>query len=157
VDSVFIAGKFRKRLQVGSGYWIEGIGSTAGLMFSGLEDIAGYNYALLCYYEDSALLYSNDHHNPFHPGCWADSTTGIGQSRAIPKGIFPNPASSAITLPVSVEKGRLQVFDQQGRECSALTGKVHAQTMDVRHLPPGLYFVRVVDEEKVYQGKFVKQ
>lgn len=157
VDSVFLAGKLRKRLQVGSGYWIEGIGSTAGLMFSGLEDVAGYNYALLCYYEDSALLHTNDHLNPFYPACWADITTGIATPLSTAADIFPNPASNEITLPTSLTKGSIQVFDQQGRECSAFTGKAIGQKLEVRHLPPGLYFIRVVDEEKVYQGKFVKQ
>lgn len=157
VDSVFLAGKLRKRLQVGSGYWIEGIGSTAGLMFSGLEDIAGYNYSLLCYYEDTTLLHTNDHMNPFYPACWADVTTSIPSLQITSAGIFPNPAVNEITLPLPLKMGNIQVFDQQGRECTASIKNISEQCLDIQSLAPGLYFIRFMDDTRGYQGKFVKQ
>lgn len=157
VDSVFLAGKLRKRLQVGSGYWIEGIGSTAGLMFSGLEDIAGYNYSLLCYYEDSALLHSNDHLNPFYPACWADITTGREEPLASQLNIFPNPASNEITLPFPLSKEIIQVFDQQGRNCTSFVKQMNNTGLDIRLLPAGLYFLQLESQEEIYSWRFVKR
>jgi hypothetical protein len=157
VDSIFLAGKLRKRLQVGSGYWIEGIGSTSGLMFSGLEDIAGYNYSLLCYYEDSALVYANDHLNPFYPGCWADVITGFSEEeRELPR-IYPNPAVSDIHLSFSLSGSDFRISDVQGRDCTSSVKMINDQSLEVGSLGPGIYFLHWNADGKCFHRRFLKR
>jgi hypothetical protein len=69
IDSVYIepSGEFRKRCHLLAyqyynydEYWIEGIGSLAGLTVSGTDLTqltGGENFNLLCYYEDDVLVY----------------------------------------------------------------------------------------------------
>ncbi len=79
IDSVFIepANQYRKRIKLSGPnpypyyeeYWIEGMGSTAGLIHSGCQ-MGSYTgsamYTLLCYYESDELIYDN----PDYPVCF---------------------------------------------------------------------------------------
>ena len=52
--------------------------------------------------------------------------------------IYPNPASSTVTL-VGIDNAELTVTDMTGRTVLSFTGS----SLDVSHLSPGAYFVRI--------------
>lgn len=68
--------------------------------------------------------------------------------------LFPNPASQAVTVPTA---GRLTLFDAQGRQL--LDQAVEAgQPVNIRHLPAGLYQVRLAAANGTLQmGRLVKE
>lgn len=60
VDSLMINGQYHKRLEIDNGYeyWIEGIGSTLGLIY--YYKTYDWKTALLCCHVNSQLIYTND-------------------------------------------------------------------------------------------------
>jgi hypothetical protein len=84
------------------------------------------------------------------------SVTNPDQSKIY---VAPNPASTTIQLtfhqPIS---GTLDVLDATGRQIQ--TKQLTANdlvTLDVSALSPSIYFIRVLTNDGVYTGKFVKQ
>ena len=57
--------------------------------------------------------------------------------------LFPNPASTTVTLRGMEENATVTVVDMNGREVV----KTHNKTIDVSHMAKGAYFVRVVGEQ----------
>ncbi len=80
-------------------------------------------------------------------------------SAGLPFSIYPNPASSAITIetPVSHNTCLVCLMSIGGRV--VLTQKITGNSTDVNimHLPNGLYFVRITHDSMVWTGKFLKQ
>jgi Secretion system C-terminal sorting domain/Right handed beta helix region len=73
--------------------------------------------------------------------------------------ISPNPATDFlnIKLPEAISKPIIvSLFDMQGRSMSQQLISDN-QAIDVADLPPGMYLLKAVDDEKIYTGKFVKQ
>jgi len=70
--------------------------------------------------------------------------------------IYPNPAHNAFTVSLNNEMKTavLKTYDITGREAYTTTVNTKLQTLNL-NISPGVYFVKVSDEEKVYIQKLV--
>jgi hypothetical protein len=73
--------------------------------------------------------------------------------------IYPNPASDMvfIDLPETGQPTSLTIYDVTGQEVLFLQAVAKTQYIDVSMLKAGLYFVKLIDENQIVTGKFVKQ
>jgi hypothetical protein len=67
--------------------------------------------------------------------------------------VYPNPASNLIYT----RKNNIpyKIINAQGK--TVQNGNVEGQRIPVENLPTGLYILQVRDDQKMYQGKFVKE
>lgn len=107
IDSIYVepAGEYRKSILVRETAlpnplyetWIEGIGSEAGVLFSGFKIMGatGTIYSLQCFFEDEILIYKN----PSHSVCFYP-LIGIPTINQIEGyiSIFPNPLHTQSTI-----------------------------------------------------------
>ncbi|MCB0692645.1 MAG: T9SS type A sorting domain-containing protein [Lewinellaceae bacterium] len=91
-------------------------------------------------------------------GCWMPGCedglqntiiTHITQEQQrLPIRVFPNPSSGIITISSSLTEtdpeGTLEVFNVQGRLIHLQQGLQPIQVMDLSHLPPGMYTIRLM-------------
>ena len=158
VDSIMIAGVYRKRIQFENpnDVWIEGLGS----LYSTFEPLIYYYMLgtlseLLCVNDSSGKLYQN----PAYNSCWVDTLIvgtdeGIAMSSAMK--IHPNPTSTHITIETPVES-QLSILNLNGQELLMQTTTEPKTIINISTLPNGVYFVRVTGEKIVGVGKFIKQ
>ena len=74
--------------------------------------------------------------------------------------IFPNPSSTQITieLPHNPKKNtHLSIYNLNGQQLITQAITAPKTVVDVSALPSGVYFVKVVDDERVMMGKVIKQ
>jgi chitodextrinase len=92
------------------------------------------------------------------------STKKDGQNDLIIN-VSPNPAVNEINLNISGlkgEKATLILFDQQGKQQNSIieatieNGKINNYPIDLSNLSSGLYFLRVISEDKQIVHKFMK-
>jgi len=146
VDSVELSDGYYKRIGVGiydppSGQphiidqWIEGIGSTNGLFYSGWY-IMDLGYQLLCFHRNDTLVYL---HSP-------DGTCGyilVGsdeRNSSLKVEVFPNPVTNVLTIKSSFDCA-VRIYDINGR--FVYTGR--DRTIDLSWLNTGIYYLRVYD------------
>ena len=79
---------------------------------------------------------------------------GISESSRAQMTVYPNPAVQSITLPSTVETGAaIQIFDMKGAQVHSGVARAGG-TVDVSHLPNGIYTVLIGTEAT---ARFVKQ
>jgi len=74
--------------------------------------------------------------------------------------IYPNPSSTQITLelPTTPQKNTiLTIYNLNGQQLITQPITEPQTVVDIDGLPSGVYFVKVVDDEKVMVGKMVKE
>jgi hypothetical protein len=110
VDSVMINGTAHRRLAIDNipssnqqhEYWIEGIGSTAGLPYSGQGNMVAVIWwsILLCYEENGQTIYAD---SSFFSSCYEVPTFSIDENSLLPLAlkISPNPASTYLNIELS--------------------------------------------------------
>jgi hypothetical protein len=147
IDSIPINGNYHKRFQLQGGcygtqlYYIEGIGSTFGLLFPNLMDM-----------RESYLQCVNINNKTYYP----DSTTNcqlvtsmIEHTIENSLNIFPNPASNEITVKVEVNLSELKIelLDIAGRKVKEISEiKSNDIKISLAGLGKGIYFVRLMDK-----------
>ena len=149
-DSVLIGGFYRNRLNIMiipypgvTEYWIEGVGSTEGLLFSAYT-LIGVNYFLLCFFENDELTYHLDEHETCYYGHNAGIDDFIEKKDDIQ--IWPNPAkewtSFNYSLPDNVTKGIIKISDISGKFVTTfhISGKQGKKVWDTRKIKSGVYF-----------------
>ena len=66
--------------------------------------------------------------------------------------VYPNPTSGTVNIETALkyqELGRVQVFNAMGREM--LSGQLETRTtFNLRTYPPGIYWLKIVQDQKVY-------
>jgi hypothetical protein len=72
--------------------------------------------------------------------------------------VFPNPASQSINviLPLEFYNARIEMIDMQGRIVQASTNVPQKTFINIQHLVPGMYVIKVISEQGIYQMKFIK-
>lgn len=75
--------------------------------------------------------------------------------------VFPNPANLEISIeiPELMSNGSLQLFNSMGSEVYKLkpeSSKSQTINLNISHLPPGIYLIKIQDQMKIYQTKWVK-
>lgn len=171
IDSVFIspANELRKRITLleyqyyyNLEFWIEGMGSLAGLTSSGTDLMmitGGDDYSLLCYYESDDLMYKS----PFYPLCYYPVVGTQETNKSTVKfDLFPNPVSSVSTLRIQNPDKKLytiRFLDICGR---TLKKYVISTSSEIEILAAdfekGMYFYSVMEDNKlVFCKKFIIQ
>lgn len=69
----------------------------------------------------------------------------------------PNPATEAVTVSGLKAGTLVRLIDMAGKECVAATAKGEKLTIDLSHLPAGLYFLHAISGESQTTLKIVKQ
>jgi hypothetical protein len=171
IDSIFIepAQEFRKRItlyeyqfyQVEE-YWVEGIGSLAGLTHSGMDLCpltGGHDFTLLCYFEDDGIRYKTTQYELcFYP---LVNIPEKGNDEIVIT-FYPNPV---------YDVSHLMIQNPENKNCSISILNVSGQliqklsvtsscTLEIgsNDFQAGIYFYSVCDEhEQICFGKFIIQ
>lgn len=174
-DSILIAGQFRKRLTLTSGYswsagllyerWIEGVGSDYGVFLNGLCSYLVFDWCypkLNCQTVNGQLVYGSNG-NCFLQPCG----TGVGNAEtsmetATEVVIYPNPGKGLFTVSLPYQKRsnefRLAIYDIMGSQIRNLI--VHSDTkVDLSDLADGIYLLKVFTShgQEIYRSKLIKQ
>ena len=156
IDTIDLGGVLRKRFhfEYMDFTWIEGIGSTNGLLFyNGMKPLCEYCSwnKLLCVIQNDSLIY--------HWGTGNCFTTNTITSPEVAPSItaYPNPAKDRITFDFSgAQFETLQVINTAGvvvRE--ARLGGQTQYSLPLKGLPAGVYLYRLQNGETATQGKFI--
>lgn len=170
IDSILIQGQYRKRLNVVNldinnnwldEYWIEGIGSTLGLFYSGISGALSFQTgglgipALVCFHQNNTLLYDS----PFFMGCYPNIGVGMQESvtpRAIQ--VYPNPVNDKIYFSNIGTNYFISIFNGLGQ---LVQNKINTENsgVDLAHFPKGLYSYVITDSQQntITTGKFIKE
>jgi hypothetical protein len=165
-DSVLISGSYRTRLKAngynhsgwGIEYWIEGIGSSWGPLNPGLADCGvadGCSPHLLCQKQNGALVYMDSYYN----SCFLNTCyTGIDEHRKNSFSlVFPNPNSGSFNVQVeNSSNNSIEIYNLLGEQIRAEFLGNHSNHMDLSSQPKGIYFYRVLSDNKLIgSGKLV--
>jgi hypothetical protein len=73
--------------------------------------------------------------------------------------LWPNPVGETLYLQTGAEMETLEIFDATGKKARLVVPTFSEEEISVNvcHLPPGLYYLILRFKDKVWSGKFVKQ
>jgi hypothetical protein len=168
IDSVLVGGEYHRRTylrdetEVFSEYWIEGVGSTQGLIYPSYWLLTDNSYDLNCFYDGNDLQYTNP--NPMYlfcsfpfPDiqCEATTSTTPSISNAGQFNIYPNPVIDILTIETSLQVHSVDIFNVWGE--NMMTCHFDHQ-LEVSGLLPGFYFIQFKDDDNRKLGtlKFIK-
>ena len=166
LDSVIVDGQYRRRIHLrdqDSLYtesWIDGVGSSMGLVYASYWLLTDNSYDLNCHYQDGELAYTNQ--EPTHNFCSfplpeiaCETTSSDTPVRDTELSLFPNPAFDQIYIRSSRLIASAIVYTSQGYEVLTC-GPVN--TLSLESLSSGIYFVRLTDQNGrlISIEKFVK-
>jgi len=165
-DSVFISplGQYLKRIKLTDPnapyafeeFWVEGIGSLAGILWSGMHihPLTGGLYDLLCQWQNDNLTYSN----PDFLFCY---NTNVSTSELLGEkpvlSVYPVPLTSQSFISLNskdINNGILEIRDIFGN----LMNKIPIVTnnkilLDRKQFKPGIYIIALFDGEKLITRK----
>ena len=150
----FIAGENRKVLEMegffDSEYWIEGIGSTIGGLYSGIEGIEGGSY-LTCFYHNGETFFFNN-----QTECNIIlSSNDFKENETI---LYPNPIKNISILKITsnAEINSIKIYNISGiliKEETINTTNYIINSMD---FASGVYFYQVSNDEHIIKTeKFI--
>lgn len=127
--------------------WIEGIGSSKGICWSGSSDIVGGWYEYLCMSDDDELVYRN----PNYGSCYL--ITEVAELNSPSFRIYPNPSMEQFTIENthSLEIQSITLCGVNGQ----IIRRFEASDIqyDVSGIPSGLYFLKLL----CGNGEFTKK
>ncbi len=143
IDSVEMCGKIRKRFltnyyfESGIIYFIEGIGSDAGL-------IPRYDY-----FENGSNLvcYSDQNCAP------CPFVTDVDEASASGVKIYPNPFKENIFIDTEITNYQIIIFNQNGQVIKTFQNE---SNLELSELPSGVYFVGIHSDDNIHYEKIVK-
>lgn len=166
IDSVLLVpgGEKRKRIKLAADqygideYWIEGVGSNAGIIWSGFHilSLTGGQYYALCHWENNELMQTN----PSYNFCF-ENTIGVDEnSQQKPKiRLFPSPLVDQSSLRIensqhaSIEVEISNVYGRIVKYYRISNDEVILQRND---FVPGIYIINVSENrKKIEQLKFL--
>jgi hypothetical protein len=153
IDSIEIEGIYRKQIHLShinniiSDTWIEGIGSTFGLVTPG-NSVIDAGTALLCVKRNLQNIYSN----PDYDTCYiyaADNKTSTDNSLIT---IYPNPVKEVLHLKSDVELESYRIIDISGKliKTGMLTQDYKIELSEIR---AGFYIIVVNYHDDKYVAK----
>lgn len=168
IDSVWVepAQEMRKRITVSDypyfiqeEFWIEGMGSLAGLTVSGMDITlltGGDDYTLLCYYEEDEMLYQTDLYSLcFYPIVGIPECNFLGGSVSL----FPNPVSRKSVLTINrpeISSCTVLIYNSPGNLIQTMKLSVPGTMIfDRKDFNPGIYFYSLSADNFFYSGKFI--
>lgn len=147
-----------------SEYWIEGIGSTVGLIYAGWSSypIAGTAYPfLLCFHENNILIYQGD--DPWgidtHT-CYVEPSTNVDdiEMKSFSINVWPTFFKDQIFLQSNSQAFKVYVYDLTGR----MVYQFHSSesfteiTIPTSHWESGVYVIKLSDLDKSVTQKIIK-
>ena len=125
-------------------YWIEGIGSSRGFIFSGQYQLTQEKakFHLLCYHVEDDLIYVN----PEYDACDIDDIEEYSVDNSL--NIYPNPASSIVKIlnDNNLNITNIEIIDLTGRTVLNIE---NTTDIDISNLPEGQYFVKIYGESTI--------
>lgn len=151
IDSILIQGNYRKKYELLSKYhltseygqidtWIEGIGSTNGIIYSGLIGI-DINYSLICFHQNNDLVYID---SPDGTCRYLKLNLNELPGQTVTQ-VFPNPATNQVSIEYSgtpFENYSFEILDQLGRIVVSENQFKSAFNVNTKALPIGIYTYR---------------
>lgn len=145
-------------------YWIEGIGSSVGLIYAGYfsDPIMDAPYPfLLCVHEDSILMYQED--DPwglYMNTCYAEPTTNVDEIEVKSYGfnVWPTFFKEQIFLQSNSQAFKVSVYDLTGRmiyQYHSLESLTEL-TIPTIHWESGLYVIKMSNPDSYVTKKVIK-
>lgn len=162
-DSLFLEDGWHKMLVLedenfpGEEIWIEGVGSVSGLVKSCLNAFGSAcgDFDLLCSSDAGLAIYMN----PEYPGCWYVSTRISDPELKDELLVFPNPVHDILNIEGEILQGHgiytLSIIDHTGR--LVIQAEQKASSVNVGHLPDGLYILHILTDDTYHTSKIVKR
>jgi hypothetical protein len=132
-----------------SGRFIERFGASDSYLFPVPQQadsvfVIEYDlYAFRCFQDNSFSLY-----NVSNETCEFELELSTNESKLPELTLYPNPTLDFVSLENLPEQGELRVIDMHGR--LLLREESHEKmTLDLRHLPPGIYSIQIAQEQSV--------
>lgn len=150
IDTIQINGQTRKRWHINSEYlqpeyWIEGIGSLNGPIYSYYEAcIVCPSWELLCYYEDESPVYILPNQTTCFIWLGLDEQKGKAALN-----IKPNPVKKGddFTIETTAAPVKISVYNSVGILVEHIkAGEGNTIQLSTNHLKPGIYFVTIIDK-----------
>ena len=164
IDTIFIGNSYRRRINF-KGYesvddtwsfnWIEGIGSTRGLLFITGSTPYYYNNHLICYKQNGNTLFLNGLYNECFP-----STSSINETTSnIQIKVFPNPISgNEINFALNgLNIDYISIFNEYGCFISTYDVKgLNQANITIPSIMHGVYYyITYMGEREFVTGKFI--
>lgn len=150
--------------------WIEGIGSSFGILARGvdLDDSPDYQPFLNCYRFENEIIYSPM--NPplacdfiFNENCLSTSIQG-GVTKPLEISIYPNPFFHEIVIKINrfeqLEQPKLKLFDGQGRLKKTIYLQEEKSVINFsKEISKGIYLIEISDDSNriKYRKKMIRQ
>ncbi|MFZ6052654.1 T9SS type A sorting domain-containing protein [Halocola ammonii] len=154
VDSILIGGEYRKRIQIESNYWIEGIGCTSGLFQDPSEQLDIVLY-LSCFSVDSSILYPEESEGESCPTDFIQNLKEI-ESRNVKA--YPNPTQGQFLMNLKNDfVGSVSVFDSFGQRLNVPHERQSGGLrLDLSQFPAGIYVVKITNQSSTLFSRVVK-
>ena len=162
IDTIFIAGKNRKRISIGCDncmeeYWVEGIGNLEnGILHNQMGYFNSITQNLLCVYNSDTLLYVNPEINSCYE--YYECPTNIVEENETKKiTIYPNPVTETSTLKIntSLYNNTLEMYNNQGKLLKIIEMD-NEYVINRKDFKSGIYFYLIRNKEDLLgKGKFI--
>lgn len=153
VDSVFVEPINRKRIRFENTdeYWIEGIGSTAGLLNPGWGLSTGIGYELLCYFENDIVKYHNENYSD------CDINTNkkliINDNKYV---LYPNPTKDKLYIESPCLKYKIEIIDSKGKTIYSKKNVCQNEIcIKTGFMSNGTYIVRLINDSDIQIRKLI--
>lgn len=157
IDSVILLdNRVRKRIKLTCetmgnfyNYWIEGIGSTSGIIGDELNCILDLYSGLMCFYVEGELVFNNERFEE----CWVKTSTSDPHNLGL--SIYPNPVNDKIIISGYERPMNYAIYSIQGVKMQS--GRLTDRRISVKTLPQAVYFLKLSIGKKSQTVKFVKE
>ena len=124
-------------------FWIEGIGSSLGVLNALTGNFVGGFTCLLCYHENGKLIYND---NPWEGVCYKTSSAGVNTyDNQI--NIYPNPVKDLLHIEIkeSMNIHAISLINIQGQIIRCYESTV--RQLDISNIAEGFYFIKLSSSE----------
>jgi len=154
IDSVKVDSTYCKRWNINTCYniyFIEGIGSTYGLIEQSPGCITDQaDYTITCFQQNGQTLYPDTTTN-----CQVITAVNSLDEISNHVKIFPNPSVNSIT--VQVDKIRLiQIVDLYGKTVKRIINKCNEYEIDIKDIPTGIYLIKIDTDNGIFTKNIIK-
>lgn len=166
IDTLFIAGEYRKRIGIGSlydndtsDYWVKGLGNIKhGMLLMSLDYINSTDIYLTCIYQSDTIIYYNETSSNcyYQDECDPNSIDENKDNKQI-SSVFPNPVTEIATLKINSNYNNniIELYDNQGSLIKK--SKVDNEyIINRKDFKSGIYFYLIRNEKNIIgKGKFI--
>ena len=161
-DSIKINDHYRKVINLCSPQsyilekWIEGIGSTRGVIYSGYSLITGSDFELLCFYENDTLSYIDSSYNECYYNTYGVIENIFVNSSFI---IYPNPATQTINISFNNQQNMPYTFELYNNYGEIIFKKqiINSTSFELSNISNGVYFYIIKDNKNfiIHRNKLI--